>query len=182
MSESSYERTQYSSVPTGDIESEGKYSNDSYSDNVTLYRGVLKAGYFQQLRDYHEKITLMSKAHIIIVLFILSWSLTAALSGYLIYQSTRTGPSNPVFPQVLYCKSSRGSLPRATKFKTTLLISPAPAQHLLKYESKVFKSGFGGDIDPRYHGAPSPELDANWDDLYNCELFLIHSHILEAAG
>jgi len=109
MSQSRYELIQYSSGYIGDIESEGKYSDDSYSENIILHRSVPEAGYLQRLQGYCDKIIPVSIVHIVPALLILSWSLTGVLSGYLIYQSTRKGPGNPISLQVLYCKPSRKS-------------------------------------------------------------------------
>jgi len=43
----------------------------------------------------------------------------------------------------------------------------APVQHLLEYETRVFYEGFGADRS-MYQQPPSPEVDAAWEDLYNC--------------
>jgi hypothetical protein len=53
------------------------------------------------------------------------------------------------------------------------VVSSAPAQHLIEYETRVFHEGFGKDKSI-YQQAPSPEVDEAWADLYNCTAF-IHS-------
>lgn len=44
----------------------------------------------------------------------------------------------------------------------------APAQHVVHNEEVVFTSGFGLERS-EYIGPPSPERDALWDSLYNCQ-------------
>ncbi|KAJ6519390.1 hypothetical protein C8R45DRAFT_1204574 [Mycena sanguinolenta] len=53
------------------------------------------------------------------------------------------GPSNTLFPQVLY----------------------SPAQDVLEYKSVKFHSGFGSDL-PIYDQDPSDEVDKAWESLY----------------
>lgn len=42
----------------------------------------------------------------------------------------------------------------------------SPVQHLLRYRNVVYVAGFGTELS-EYQGAPSPENDAAWSDLYN---------------
>ncbi|OQV05015.1 hypothetical protein CLAIMM_09819 [Cladophialophora immunda] len=89
---------------------------------------------------------------------IISWTTSAILALFILYNlHYNSGPTNPLFPQIAW----------------------SPLQHLLEYDVKVFKSAFGGDIDRRYQGPPSPEIDANWDDLYNFGSTMLNTY--EAA-
>ncbi|KAM0743194.1 hypothetical protein ACQRIT_003371 [Beauveria bassiana] len=73
-------------------------------------------------------------------------ALNAALMGFLLYQSSRRGPSNPIFPQMSY----------------------SPAEDILEYEARVFITGFEkGEATSVYVQEPSEKVDKAWKDLYD---------------
>ena len=45
----------------------------------------------------------------------------------------------------------------------------APARDVVRYETKVFQSGFGSNKSP-YMGYPTKENRQRWEDLYQGEL------------
>jgi len=77
---------------------------------------------------------------ILVVGAILSLALNVVIVGVAL---SRRGPSNPIFPQILY----------------------SPAQDVLSYKVVKFHSAFGASL-PIYDKPPSPEVDAAWDALY----------------
>lgn len=44
----------------------------------------------------------------------------------------------------------------------------APVKDLIRHKNVVFTAGFGRERSV-YQGPPTPETDAEWDDLYSCE-------------
>jgi len=57
-------------------------------------------------------------------------------------------------------------------FSDSNLYISAPAQAVIEYETRVFHEGFGKDR-TIYQMPPSPEVDAAWEDLYNCSCSLV---------
>lgn len=53
--------------------------------------------------------------------------------------------------------------------RLTKIVPKAPAQSAIKHVNIVSNSSLGHDSDP-YTGPPTPERDALWEGLYNCEL------------
>lgn len=45
---------------------------------------------------------------------------------------------------------------------------PGPANHLIQYEYREFTLGLG-ETQTKYEAAPSPEVDAAWNDLFSSE-------------
>ncbi|KAK3689471.1 hypothetical protein B0T22DRAFT_440950 [Podospora appendiculata] len=75
---------------------------------------------------------------------LIPWTLFLGLSHWVLHQYQRRGPTNPIFPQMLY----------------------SPAQNALEYEVRKFRLGLDGDT-TEFQGQPSPELDKNWSNLYD---------------
>ena len=97
------------------------------------------------------------KAFVIIFLQ-LAFNITLIAVGFHRY-SIGTGPKNPIFPQLSYCTFQSTAL---MYYLTTFV---APAQDAIRYELKIFYTGFWGDVSG-FQGYLTPEIDAAWESLY----------------
>jgi hypothetical protein len=70
------------------------------------------------------------------------------------------------FPQITYCQLAL--LETHVKQIEVNLTLIAPVQHLLRYEPKSLSTATAREMVAKYRGEPTPELDKNWNDLYNC--------------
>ncbi|KAF5325795.1 hypothetical protein D9611_000059 [Ephemerocybe angulata] len=111
-------------------------------DNESLLHGTTTKGVVSAVAAEHRSDGAFRRLKIaLLVSLILN---AGMLLGGLALRRVMRGPENPIFPQAYY----------------------SPAEDVIEYETRVFHEGFGKGR-TIYQMAPSPEVDAAWDDLYN---------------
>jgi hypothetical protein len=140
---------------------------DRASEDSGMFEGNPEAGSTEwllpsdSLRPKYQKTVKLQRNIFFHLVVLLPWCLLGLLSSWIWAQHqwhkvSKFDPSQQVYSRCL------------TSLKSPILIILGPVEDLIEYELRYFGTGHDGDPSP-YFGAPSPELDKAWDDLYPSE-------------